>query len=46
MLFSSNEWHTEFTKWMHHVQLRAIQDFALQNKEDFILAWQHLHGDP
>jgi hypothetical protein len=20
-LFSFNEWHVEFTKWMHHVQL-------------------------
>jgi hypothetical protein len=30
---------------MHHVQLWAIQDFALQNKEKFILAWQHLHED-
>jgi hypothetical protein len=32
-LFSFNEW---FTKWMHHVQLRTIQSFVLQNKEEFI----------
>ncbi len=37
-LFSSNEWWIEFTKWMHHVQLQTIQNFALQNKEELILA--------
>jgi hypothetical protein len=30
---------------MHHVQLQTIQDFTLQNKEEYILAWQHLHED-
>jgi hypothetical protein len=31
---------------MHNVQLRAIQDFILQNKKVFISTWQHLHEDP
>jgi hypothetical protein len=36
---------TKFTDWMHHMQLQTIKNFALQNKEEFILVWQHLHED-